>query len=101
MKGAAMSPVLVISLVLAGWLVITLALGIGRRHWLPPVLAAAALAGWLLTMQQVWDAFDAAVFPDAGDIPTLGVVYLAATSVFLVSSVVAAGRAVRRRGSAR
>lgn len=94
-----MSPVLVISLILAVWLVITVALGIGRRHWLPPVLAAAALAGWLLTMQQVWDAFDAAVFPESGDIPTLGVVYLTATSVLLVSSVAAAGRAVRRGGA--
>lgn len=96
-----MSPVLVISLILAVWLVITVALGIGRRHWLPPVLAAAALAGWLLTMQQVWDAFDAAVFPESGDIPTLGVVYLTATSVFLVASVAAASRAVRRGGAGR
>lgn len=94
-----MSPVLVISLILAVWFVITVALGIGRRHWLPPVLAAAALAGWLLTMQQVWDAFDAAVFPESGDIPTLGVVYLTATSVLLVSSVAAAGRAARRGGA--
>ncbi|WP_168583067.1 hypothetical protein [Gephyromycinifex aptenodytis] len=97
-----MSPVLVISLVLVAWLVIALVLGVWLRHWQPPVLATAALACWLLAMQQVWGVIDAgAPLPEADAVPMLGVVYLAGTAVLIVASVVAASRALGRRRSAR